>query len=276
MSVVGIGRETYFFVNGLKTLRPIQLREGVSLLPAHCSANTEDIIKSTRSETEFGIATLLLNKTSSQLKITAENPKELAVRAWNSQWDILLLNAIFCAEAIALLQSTCPVEKFPNKVPLNITSWYVHLPHSIYHLKKKDIEWLSKYYSKAYSLLDNDAFRTAVHSLATYYWHSMPTVQLTILWAGIESLFDIRSEISFRLSLSIAKFLEPSNSSKGLLVYNKVKKLYNYRSKAVHGVSSPTSRETVLATIALLNLLIKKCITSGELPSKTEQLLFSK
>lgn len=104
----------------------------------------------------------------------------------------------------------------------------------------------------------------------------MPTVQLTILWAGIESLFNVRSEISFRLSLSIAKFLEPSNSSKGLLVYNKVKKLYNYRSKAVHGVSSPNSRETVLATIALLNLLIKKCITSGELPSKTEQLLFSK
>lgn len=50
MPLVGMGRETYFFVNGLKTLCPIQLYEGVSLLSAHYSASTEDIIKSTRME----------------------------------------------------------------------------------------------------------------------------------------------------------------------------------------------------------------------------------
>lgn len=275
MAVLGIGKETYFFVNGLKTLHPIQLREGVSLLPAHCSAGIEEIIQNIRGEVELGITTLLLNKTASQLKIIAKGPKELAIRAWNSQWDILLLNAIFCTEAIALLQSTSPAENFPDKVPLNVTACYIHLPHYTYHIKKKDIEWLSKYYSKAYSLLDNDAFSTAVHSLATYHWHSMPRVQLSILWAGIESLFDIHSEISFRLSLSIAKFLEPSNSAKNIVVYKKVKNLYNYRSKAVHGAPSQPSRETVLATIGLLNLLIKKCITTGALPPKTEKLLFN-
>ena len=276
MAVIGAGKDTYFFINGLRTPHLFQLRKGIFLLPARCSIDIKELIPTTHTPMEFGMMALLCGGVYSQLKITAQGPKALAIKAWNSQWDILLLNAIFCAEATSLLQSKVTIKKLSKETSLNVMSWYIHLPRSSYFIKKKDIAWLSKYYPKAYSLLDNDSFRTAVHSLSSYYWHSVPSVQLSVLWAGIESLFNIQSEISFRLSASIAKFLEPTNSSKGLSLYQKTKKLYGFRSKAVHGVQSEIPETILPDTVKLLNLLIKKCITNGKLPPKTEKLLFYK
>jgi hypothetical protein len=55
-------------------------------------------------------------------------------------------------------------------------------------------------------LLNEAAFQNAVHCLATYRWHSTAAPQLAIIWSGIEGLFGVDTEPSFRVSLYCARF----------------------------------------------------------------------
>ena len=115
---------------------------------------------------------------------------------------------------------------------------------------------------------------TAVHAMATYTWHSMPRIQLAILWTGIEALFGVTSELSFRISLYIANFLADDVKEAKSLAY-RVKKLYGIRSSAVHGNKlKDKDREMVKETAILLQRLIRKCIANKMLPNIDELLFF--
>lgn len=127
----------------------------------------------------------------------------------------------------------------------------------------------------AYQLLDNDSYRTAVHAMASYAWHSIPRIQLTILWSGIEALFEASTEISFRISLYIANFLS-DNKDDAQELFSKTKKLYSYRSAAVHGSKIKGDILALVSETAnLLNRIIRRCAELGELPH-TEDLVFPK
>ncbi len=61
------------------------------------------------------------------------------------------------------------------------------------------------------NLLSNNIYSTAVHAMASYRWHSIPRIKLAILWSGVESLFNVSTEVSFRLSLYTSHFLDNYN-----------------------------------------------------------------
>ena len=89
-----------------------------------------------------------------------------------------------------------------------------------------------------------------------------------MIWAGIEALFGIQQELSFRLSLYIAKFLAgngPSDETRNL--FEDVKRMYGIRSKAVHGSKIKSDEnESVTDSSRLLHRLIKKCVELDALP----------
>ena len=102
----------------------------------------------------------------------------------------------------------------------------------------------------------------------------MPRVQLAILWAGIESLFRINNELSFRISLYIAKFLGNEDSNEEKRLFDEVKSLYKSRSSAVHGDNIKGDINSLVTRSAtLLNKLIVKCIEINELPN-VESLIY--
>lgn len=82
---------------------------------------------------------------------------------------------------------------------------------------------VGKYYKTAYKLLEKDSFQTAVHTMASYRWHSVPRVQLAVIWSGIESLFNVNTEVSFRISLYIANFLG-ENEAQAQQIFKQVRK----------------------------------------------------
>lgn len=47
---------------------------------------------------------------------------------------------------------------------------------------------------------------------------------MAVIWAGIEGLFGVSSEIRFRLSICIARFLYPDDADKRKLIFEAVKK----------------------------------------------------
>ena len=93
MKISGRGRETFLFLNGLGVSRVLQLGKNVELRPASCSPNQDDIIEVARNEIDIGVAAIFLRSVSSQIRVVADTPKELATRAWNSVWDAVLLSA---------------------------------------------------------------------------------------------------------------------------------------------------------------------------------------
>ena len=274
--IVGIGAETYLFTSGIRTKNIIKLSDSVTLLPASPCSSLDNLSSLVHSDLDFSIVVLNLPRISSQLHVKANDEKELAMIAWNAQWDCILLGAVFDCEVICNLQSDRPIEESRKFQYLNITNYSFRvITNNIYTLTIDDEKWILSNYEAARCLLDSDGFLTAVHSMATYRWHSLPRVQMAIIWSGIEALFDVSSEISFRLSFYIALYLSDDREEASKL-FSKVRELYKYRSLSVHGNKLKADIfYCVKESAMILNRLIRRCAERKGLPN-TDDLLFKK
>ena len=276
MGTIGIGTETYLYINGISCDHEINLGKNIVLMPANSEFQFDKASKLMKNDIDYAIAVLCAIKLTSQLRITAADAEQLAVAAWNAQWDCILLGALFNCEVMCNLQSDKAISELKDASYINVTNYELHaLLSQNYTITESDEEWIKKYYKSAMRLTTtSDIFRTAVHSMSSYRWHSMPRVQLAVLWSGIESLFNVSTEVSFRVSLYIARFLSNKNAQESRDLFKRVKKLYNLRSSAVHGNKTkddlvPSVEESAL----LLNQLIIKCAEIESLPN-LEKLIF--
>lgn len=274
MGIVGIGNKCYLYVNGVSVSEPLELHDNVILYPANPIVKWNEIGSLFDNDIDFSIAVLCNSTIASQLCIIANDPESLAINAWNSQWDCLLLGALLNCNIMCNLQSNQPTEKITEAKYISITNYELRtLLSDAYLISEEDQKWLMKNYKTAYKLLDLDPFQTAVHAMACYKWHSVPRVQLAIIWSGIESLFNVNTELSFRISLYIANFLGEDKTQKDE-IFNQVKKMYTLRSCAVHGNKTKSNLENAVYESAnLLNKIIKHCAEINGLPD-VENLAF--
>jgi hypothetical protein len=105
-------------------------------------------------------------------------------------------------------------------------------------------------------------------------WRFSPDYRagLSRLWAGIESILGISTEISYRASLACAALLAPAGADR-LSLYKSVRGLYNRRSKAVHGdkISAEHLVEAASESSGLLTRLLSLCLDLGKVPSPEDQ-----
>lgn len=89
------------------------------------------------------------------------------------------------------------------------------------------------------------------------------------IWAGIEALMGAQTEIAYQLSINAACALH-SPGPERVERQRRIKKLYNARSKAVHGeaVSNEDLLSATSDSLSLLRDLLKWCISRGEVPDK--------
>lgn len=278
MQVRSLGdKETYLYLNGLKVLRPVILNTHIELLPARCDPDPMDIIAVSKTEVDIGIATIFLRRIGSQLKIIADNQSQLAAIAWDSLWVVSLLSSVFDYEIVCNFQSNQSSEFFSNKSELLITNYGMRgLVERNYTMTEDDSIWIGKYFENGFKLLANSSvFMDAVTAMCQYKWFPHPRTRIAVLWSGIEGLFDIHSEISFRLSLSITNFLSCGNKHEKVDLFNSVKNLYNHRSVAVHGSTiNEMTRSSVEDSASLLNRLIRVCIERNELPNPKDLVFY--
>jgi hypothetical protein len=94
---------------------------------------------------------------------------------------------------------------------------------------------------------------------------------MAVLWAGIECIFGASSEIRFRISLYIARFLHPIDADARKAKFEAVKKLYNSRSSAVHGSKIKGDlAQSVEDSAELLKNLIRQSIINKGIPKEDE------
>jgi len=270
MQVIAAGNVTYILLSGITVPRCVRLSDSVELQPADTShLDLHTTISACVGPDDIAVAAAFIPRITAQLEITALTPKELAIAAWNSSWDVLLLSAFFRTEIGFNLQSSTTANTISADSTVRATNLHMRgLTNAApYQLSDDDLCWITGKFAAARQLLKYDEFQTAVHCLATYRWHSMARVQLAILWAGIEGLFGASTEIRFRISLYIARFLYPADGSKRQAAFDAVKRLYDLRSAAVHGskFKSHTSNGVDESAGILCNIL-RECVDQRSTP----------
>lgn len=140
-----------------------------------------------------------------------------------------------------------------------------------YLVDAADLEWVATNLGPLYNLSQDVRVATAVEALGAYLHAANTRMMAAQLWAGIEALFDVQYEISYRLGLLIALLLErPGPECRNL--FRRVKKLYHERSRALHGsqVSEEALAEHVNQVRTLLAQLLAGALRRGRLPTKDE------
>lgn len=265
-------KETFLFLNGISVNRKITLRENVELLPVRCEFKPSEILDLSPNMGDYGVALIFLWLVKSQIHVIGDDPKALVGNAWNAQWDGVLLSAIFNCEAVCNFQSGSSAENISSGCHFRVTNHSLQgLSCPIYELREEDIAWIEQYYKIAWSLLEIPEFNNAVHLLASYRWHSLPNARLALIWSGIESLFNVDSEVVFKLSLFISRFLCADDELERKATFTKVKKLYNQRSRAIHGaILKKEPFTTVEESAELLRRLILHCVRNNGLPREED------
>lgn len=261
---------SYLYLNGLATDRSVRLSSHIQLMPATTDCHADLFLGLGKTDTDISVISLFLPHVRSQLRVEGLDPKDLAVKSWNALWDGLLLGALVGSEVMCNLNSDVPAEQLTPKSNITITNYQLRgFPRaSTPSLSDADINWIESHYESAWKLLGDDAYRNAIHCLASYKWHSIPRAQLAVLWSGIEGIFGVESEIVFRVSLYAAIFLEAESKDKQRELFARVKDLYKSRSRAVHGGKmKENAKESVQESAELLCRLVKRCAELKSLPN---------
>ncbi|OKP85952.1 hypothetical protein A3842_07145 [Paenibacillus sp. P3E] len=140
-----------------------------------------------------------------------------------------------------------------------------------------DVVWVKNNFANFANLLSDTRFRTAIDSLTTHHLQHNSRMTIALLWSGIEAIFGIQSELRFRLSAQIASLLETRGSYRYEL-HQKIKKLYDVRSKVVHGssITEEKIQEHIIEVRGLLSRIITYFIESKQIMTinEFEELLF--
>jgi hypothetical protein len=268
MKIAGFDKQTFLYLNGVSVDRRIVLSKNVELLPARPDCHMELFLGLGKTDADISIISLFLPHVRAQLKVTGADSEDSAKRAWNAIWDAILLGAITGSEVICNLHSDVSAEELTPSSTVLVTNYQLRGFREPKPLAEEQIAWIESNFSTARDLLDIEPFRNAIHTLASYQWHSIPRAQLALIWSAIEGLFGVESELVFRVSLYAAKFLHPENLELQKAAFSSVKKLYAFRSKAVHGGKTKDGfKPAVKESIELLNLLVMQCVAKRGLPS---------
>lgn len=133
----------------------------------------------------------------------------------------------------------------------------------------EDLDWVKHNLATVVRLNKETRFSIALDALCSYLHTERDRMKAAQLWVGIEAIFEVQFEISYRLPLLAALMLKPRGPGCKQL-RDDIKKLYNQRSKAIHGQEFKNAKEHVHEVRQLLASLLTKIIEDGDLPSKDD------
>lgn len=135
-------------------------------------------------------------------------------------------------------------------------------------LDPSDTEWITQQYDVFNGLTaTSDRFRLALEAAVDWRFQSESRSGLARLWSGIEALLGVEQELRYRISLMAASVLLPRGRERQAR-FQTVKKLYDIRSKAVHGddeVKSDALRSATCDSFELLRDLLKVNANAGRI-----------
>jgi hypothetical protein len=142
-----------------------------------------------------------------------------------------------------------------------------------FHLTLEDVEWIKLHMETALKFVDDPKFQNAMQALTSFHCIPYASTCLLVAWSGLEALFGVDQEVSFRLSLYISNFLKSGNDR--YAEFEKLRRSYDDRSRVAHGATTKAKavREHATYTRDVLRACLEKCIETNAFPNRT-QLIF--
>jgi len=158
----------------------------------------------------------------------------------NVSWDVIpAVDADACK--VHLLEDVPAARRLDSQAALSVEA----------------LDWVNAQLDSWINLLEQPAFRLAVDAMTTHHHHANLRMSAAALWSGFEALFGVSSELRFRLALLAAAYLEDRGPAR-VSLYRRIKKLYDYRSKAVHG--GATTDEMLVEHIIEVRYLLSRLL----------------
>lgn len=128
------------------------------------------------------------------------------------------------------------------------------------------LAWVRNHFVAFMELIERPSFRLASEALTTHHLQHSQRMMAASIWVGIEALVDVQSELRFRLSAFLAALLEPPGTDRRAL-YKRLQKMYDLRSKVVHGapVDEAAIRNHAIEARTLLARVMRICIERAAL-----------
>lgn len=141
------------------------------------------------------------------------------------------------------------------------------------NITQDDLHWSAERLIRDFDLREHPSYRLAYESAADAPFLKDARTAVARIWSGIESLFDVQNELSFRLSMYAAAFISDDIGER-IAIQAKFKRLYALRSKAVHGAKMEDAklREMLSSSWSLLRDLLLACIRTGSSVPATAEL----
>jgi hypothetical protein len=138
-------------------------------------------------------------------------------------------------------------------------------------VRQDDLVWVLENIVEFARMLEVPRFRLAVEAITTHQHLVSSRMMVASLWSGIEALMGVQAELRFRLGLYVACVVEPRGTKRAER-YRHVKKLYDIRSRAVHGADMNEAEliSHVVETRKMLSAMLCKIIEGGKVLSEED------
>jgi hypothetical protein len=226
-----------------------------SLIEPFCYLKNNFEIVSSENETTFGYDILnrawLLNTLLVLRKKTNINSIALLNQSWNNLKNIENIQANLCDYHVKMLR----IDSLNESI-----------------IENNDIEWIRNYFEIANSLaFKYEKFRYALEVINSWRYCIDIKSAIAIIWAAIESIVNVSSEITYRLSLSISSLLYERGDVR-IKKFKEIKTLYGLRSKVVHGsnLKEAEIEKTLTGSFNLLSELIIHMIENNRMLDESD------
>lgn len=264
--VAGAGTQLHIVGHGLTIADAFTLKPGITVT-SHKPSHEQPII--TTMGQLHASTTILLMEQIASFSLRIEEPaggKALAHKGWNALWIFSLL-ALACRSPCFSLYSITEDKKFTLA---NRNLVIRPLPQLVAFTREHQ-QWAADSLVRFDKLLDDDQFRTSMRYYNNAHYLFDDDAKLMLLWAGIEGLLRVESELSRRIALHAAILFDGDKEQKAAH-FLQVKKAYTIRSKVVHGSGADAAalKDAYIFASELLIGLLRKMVDLGRVPSASE------
>jgi hypothetical protein len=198
----------------------------------------------------------------------ASDANDLAVRGWNALWVFHLLSLAAgapCMPLFSVSEGLVPTYSLANRTPI------IRPVEKTQVVSLDRLSWARAHEGRFSGLINDPQFSAAMLCYGNAHYLPDLKVRIMLLWAGIEGLLAVDSELNRRLALYATLLMQGSVEEKSIY-FAKVKRAYGLRSKAVHGAHLPPAKlqEGYIVASTILVELLARCVELGRVPSQDE------
>ena len=273
---MGVSMTSSYYVSlfgmGIQIDHEFEFSDGVVLRPVKLDTDIEKLIEKTKSQREYGFVCALSEAVTFQLEIVGETLEEAARRGWNAQWTLILIS-IYVRKPIywPLNASRNDVKDSNFKFGVGNLFWGPKIFAEPHLVSLSVLQNCAKDFKSYNGLLSDRRFTHAASVAATNHNEPKFSIRVAAIWSAIESLLGFDHELRFRISAAIARLLEIKKDSQ-ISRFKSVRKLYDLRSKCVHGapMSDIDQKNAASDSLDLLCELLIFFISRGAMIDKAD------